>query len=174
MQPEVHMPAVPLGIGDRVKTIGPRWRKCDRGLAGLVVKVSNGSVLVHFDDGSAGEFEHDHDGLILVLRGRPFCVGDRVRTKGPGWRKCSRGELGVVVKVNNSSVHVIFDGCTTADEEYDLAHDCFTLVRSTDKRRDAARAAAFVTRVAAENRKAQNAATPDPNDGTKSPTSSSR
>ena len=67
MQPEFHIqpkPAEPLGIGDRVKTNGPRRRKCDRGLVGLVVKVSNGSVHVCFDDGSAGEFDHDHDGLI--------------------------------------------------------------------------------------------------------------
>ena len=90
-----------LGAGDRVSARS-------NGDLGLVIKVNNGSVHVLFDAGLVGEFIHTED-LVLVRRGKPFGVGDRVRSKGLGWRKCDRGLLGEVVKVNNGSVHVLFE-----------------------------------------------------------------
>ena len=127
-----------LGAGDRVSARS-------NGDLGLVIKVNNGSVRVLFDDGLAGEFDHTDD-LVLVRRGKPFGVGDRVRSKGLGWRKCDRGLLGEVVKVDNDSVHVLFVGNSTAGE-YGPAHEFFTLVHNTARRalRNAARAAAHAT-----------------------------
>ena len=55
----------------------------------------------------------------------PFGVGDRVRTNGPGWRQCDLGLHGMVVGVNDGSVHVRFDDSRAG--KVDLCDACISL-----------------------------------------------